>query len=72
VTRLAKYELRVVVEVEIEGDGDLRNDESFVEEALTELVDEEIGLHRDGDRRCGLKFTDALDFRVSFLEETAP
>lgn len=52
-----RYEVTFTIE------SDTEHPEVLIEEAVAAVIDEEI--FDDEGTRCGVKFTDAVDFRVS-------
>lgn len=59
-----KYDVSFTITVA--GDDDV--DEETVEEALSSLVDGEIRRHDNGEKRCALKFVDAVTFSAMEAE----
>jgi hypothetical protein len=68
--RLVRYDVTFTLTVEKVDDGDPRDDELLVEEAVTALVDEELAAHVGGGTRCGAKFVDATIFETRFVDAT--
>lgn len=45
------------------------SDAEEVEEAIKDLVNQEIELHKSGERRCSVRLLDSFSFQVSPCEE---
>jgi hypothetical protein len=67
---LRVMDVHLTITIKTSADADKRTDEAALEEAITQLVDEEIAAHDGGGTRCGVSFHDLeLTADVRFVED---
>lgn len=66
---LRVFDVHLTLTIDTTSDRGRDADEGLLEEAITQMVDEEIAGHTAGGTRCGLRFYDAWTADARFVED---